>query len=569
MKTMARTIRLTSIAMAFLCLPVIALAAPAKIAIIPFQINAEKEYDFLRKGIVQMLSSRLSRPDKVEVIDSAATDQAVNTVKGVSGDELALRVGRTLQADYTISGSVTLLGESVSIDAKVLDVAGARSPMTFFKKTQGMGTVISQIDALATEINTRYFGRQAQAAAPPAPTPATTAPASLPPTDIHAHPEKLLQEDRLDEPAPKTETEPTVQSSLNPAFVPTKGSSGTTPQFWKSGNFKYLINGLDVGDVNNDGLLETVLVTPDEIHIYQFAQGRKRLIKKIDAGSFIYNVSVDVADINGNGTPEIFVSSLNNQRNMLNSQVIEFDGRNYTPIVKKARWYFRVQQLNDGRRMLLGQAQRTGGADPLASPIAELVWKGAEYIADRQILPGGKTNLLGIALGDIRNDKTQTVLGFTADDRLRLFKRGGNEIWTSSEYYGGSPVSFLLPPDNPGGIERPFFLPTRIRTIDLDGDQKMEVVVPQNIDTSRRKLAEQRLYQNSLICSMAWDGLGMTQIWCTKKISGRIQDMAVADFDNDGQPELLAAVITKEGAFIATKPQSALIAYELSIGKQK
>jgi hypothetical protein len=326
---------------------------------------------------------------------------------------------------------------------------------------------------------------------------------------------------------------------------------------------------MDVGDVNNDGMLETILVTPDEIHIYQFAHGRRRLIKKLDAGSFIYNVGVDVADINGNGTPEIFVSSLNNRRNMLNSQVIEFDGRNYTPIVKKARWYFRVQQLNDGRRMLLGQGQRTGGADPLTSPVFELVWKGAEYIADRQVLPGGKANLLGIALGDIRNDKTQTVLGFTEDDRLRLFKPGGNEIWTSSEYYGGSPVSFLLPPDNPGGMERPFFLPTRTRSLDLDGDQKMEVVIPQNIDTSQRKLAGQRFYQNALICSLSWDGLGMTQLWRTKKISGRIQDLAVADFDNDGQAELLAAVITKEGAIIATTAQSTLIAYDLSTGIQK
>jgi hypothetical protein len=254
---------------------------------------------------------------------------------------------------------------------------------------------------------------------------------------------------------------------------------------------------------------------------------------------------------------------------MLNSQVIEFDGSNYTPIVKKARWYFRVQQLNDGRRMLLGQSQMTGGADPLTSPVFELVWKGTEYIADRQLLPGGKANLLGIALGDIRNDQTQTVVGFTEHDRLRLFKPSGNTIWTSAEYYGGSPVSFLLPPDNPGGMAHPFFLPTRIRSLDLDGDQKMEVVVPQNIDSAKRKLAAQRFYKNALICALSWDGLGMTQRWRTQTISGRIQDLTVADFDNDGQTELLAAVIAKEGDVIATSPQSALIAYDLSTDIQQ
>lgn len=573
MKIMARKIQLPLMAITLLCLPALVWAAPAKIAILPFQIHAQKDYDFLRKGIVQMLGSRLSQAVTAEVVDAASTDQAVSAAKGVTGDGLALQVGRSLQADFIVSGSVTLLGESVSIDAKVQDLSGARPPMTFYKQTQGMDSVIPQINALAEEINTRYFGRQATPAAPPAaatpaPGPAPATPALLPPTDIHAHPDKLMQEGRLGEPVPTTEPA-APRSPLNPAFVPTRGSAAGTAQFWKSANFKYLINGMDVGDVNNDGILETVLVTPDEIHIYQFYQGRRRVIKKIDTGSFNYNIGVDVADINGNGTPEIFVSSFNNRRAMLNSQVIEFDGGNYNPIVAKAKWYFRVQQLNDGRRMLLGQGQRTGGADPLTSPIVELVWKGADYIADRQVLPGGKANLLGVAFGDIRNDKTQTVLGFTAEDRLRFFERSGNEIWTSSEYYGGSPVSFLLPPDNPGGIEQSFFLPTRIRAIDLDGDQKVEVIVPQNIDTTDRKLAEQRFYNDALICSLAWDGLGMAQIWCTKKISGRIQDLAVADFDNDGRLELLAAVVSKEGATIITKPQSTLIAYELSAGEVK
>lgn len=569
MKTMARTIRLTSIVITLLCLPAFALAAPAKIAIIPFQINAEKDYDFLKKGIVQMLGSRLSQGDKVVVIDSASTARAFNaaTGKGVSGDGLALQVGRALEADYTVFGSVTLLGESVSIDATVLDVTGARSPMTFFKQTQGMGSVIPQINALAEEINTRYFGRQAQASAAPAPVPVPAAPAPIPPTDVRAHPEKLLQDGRLTESAPSAT--PTPRSPVNPAFIMShQGSSSTTSEFWKSGNFKYLINGMDIGDVNNDGILETVLVTPDEIYIYQFLHGRRRLIKKIDPGSFIYNIGVDIADINGNGTPEIFVSSLNNQRNMLNSQVIEFDGQDFKQIVGKARWYFRVQQLPDRGAVLLGQGQRTGGPDPLRSPVVELAWKGAEYIAQRQVLPGYKANVLGIAYGDLRNDQTETLVGFTENDRLRLFKRNGDDMWTSSEYFGGSTIAFVLPSDGPGNIEISFYLPTRIRKVDLDGDQKTEIIVPMNIDAANRKLGEQRFFKSSIIKALAWDGLGMTEIWSTRKISGRIQDLAVVDFDNDGKDELVVAVITKEGSFIGTETKSTLIAYELAEQKK-
>ena len=46
---------------------------------------------------------------------------------------------------------------------------------------------------------------------------------------------------------------------------------------------------------------------------------------------------------------------------------------------------------------------------------------------------------------------------------------------------------------------------------------------------------------------MIWDGLGLVPSWQTQEIAGRVQDLVVADFDNDGIKELLAAAITKEG----------------------
>ena len=115
-------------------------------------------------------------------------------------------------------------------------------------------------------------------------------------------------------------------------------------------------------------------------------------------------------------------------------------------------------------------------------------------------------------------------------------------------------------------MEKLFYLPTRTRQADLDGDQKIEALVAQNIDSSNRKLSRQRFYSSSRIMALVWDGLGMTTMWQTRKISGRVQDLVVADFDNDGQNELLAAVVSKEGSIIGTQPKSALIAYDL---KQK
>ena len=48
-------------------------------------------------------------------------------------------------------------------------------------------------------------------------------------------------------------------------------------------------------------------------------------------------------------------------------------------------------------------------------------------------------------------------------------------------------------------------------------------------------------------------------------MTGYIPDYSVGDFDNDGQDELIAALILKGGeGGLLTEPKSTMIAYELS-----
>jgi len=48
-------------------------------------------------------------------------------------------------------------------------------------------------------------------------------------------------------------------------------------------------------------------------------------------------------------------------------------------------------------------------------------------------------------------------------------------------------------------------------------------------------------------------------------MTGYIPDYSIGDYDNDGQDELIAALILKEGKVaLFTEPKSTIIAYELS-----
>ncbi|MFZ1984819.1 MAG: VCBS repeat-containing protein [Desulfatitalea sp.] len=563
------------VAILVFCFPLSASAAPVKVAVLPFAIHADKDYAFLQKGIVEMLTSRLSAPGKVEVADPIATAAAIAEAKGMSGESLARTVAAKLKADVAIHGSLTVLGDSVSIDAKTLDVTGNRPALTFFRQTQGMGEVIPQINLMAGEINSQMFGVTPTAASAAA-TVASPAVAAVRPTaptnpaDIHMHPEKLLQSGQPATPESAV-ANPLVGAAgvapanpLNPAFTTAQGmQAGSDAGFWKSRNYNHLINGIDVGDVDKDGQQETVVATPQKIFIYRFTQGKQQSVAEIDAGSYTRFISVSIGDINANGTPEIFVTAFTTGLDGLQSAVYEFDGRKFAPIVQNSRYYYTIVRHPALGVILLGQQQNSGGATPFDSPIFQFEWKGAEYVPARPILPARKANVLGLALGDIRNDGGETVACLDEDDSLRVLSPNGKSEWKSEDHYGGTALYFALPPKGPGDSDYRVYLPVRIRTADLDRNGKLEVLVAQNQDSARRLLDQQRFFSKSTIEALVWDGLGLTPAWKTRQLSGRIQDFVVADFDNDGTDELLVAVVTKDGAVIFTDAQSALVAFDL------
>jgi TolB-like protein len=550
-------------------MPLAAAAAPAKIVILPFTVHADKDYSFLQRGIVEMLTSRLSAPDKVVVVDPVSTQKAVEGFHGAGGEDLARQVGAALKADYVVQGSVTVLGESVSIDAATVVINGGRPPLSFFKQTQNLGGVIPQINQMAEEINTELLGlppraTSAQNAAPTAPpAPAQTAPPA--PADIYTHPDKLLQNSPFLSSGTVTPASPAPARAnpLNPAFEAAPGmQSGNSATFWKSQNYDYMINGIDVGDVDHDGLMETVVAAPDRIMIYRFSRDRQQTVADIVTSRYARNISVSVGDINGNGTPEIFVTAFNLNLDMVESFVLEYDGHQFKRIVDKSRYYYSVVHHPTLGALLLGQRQGSG-ATPLDAPIFQMVWKGADYVPDHQILPARKANVLGLAYGNIMNNGDDSFAAYNPHDHLQVILPGGKVEWKDEKTYGGTVLYFTLPSASMGSSGHPFYLPVRLRCADLDRNGKYEVLAFRNEGGTGRQLSVQRYFSRSHIEALQWDGLGLTTLWKTRDLAGRMQDFTVADFDNDGVQELLAAVVSKEGAIIFSDAQSSLIAFKL------
>jgi TolB-like protein len=562
-------------------LPAALLAAetrPYRVAVVPFTVNAEKDLTYLKNGIADMMTSRLAWENKVQVLGREQTVSAAKQATGPLNEIQAQILGAKLQADYVLFGSLTIFGNSVSMDAKMMDVSGERQTLSFFNQAEGMEQVIPQINRFATEINAKVFGRQVArpvTLAPTAAAPATGGGATGAPAqgiDVHAHPEKLMESDFSAENtppaaggAPFAAAQPQQQqNSLNPAFIAQAGANRAAGNFWKGPIFKHLLDGIEIGDVNKDGLNELVTVTPKWLYIHQVSQGRFRKVFEYQRDSFALNLSVDLADINGNGIPEIFITGLTSQRTALNSIVLEFNGQTYAVIADKQPYFFRAINHPTRGRVLVGQRQILESATPFDTAISELAWVGGELNALDRVVKPKTANALGTGWGDIQNDGGETVAAYNKFAKLQLLRVSGESLWQGQEQYGGNLQHVLGEKNDQDMPPLPFYLPSRLRVADLDRNGQYEVILFKNKESLGGKLETYRSYGSGHMEALIWDGMGLASIWKTRKISGRIQDFAIGDLNNDGKTELVVAVIVKEGRVVATKPQSTIIAYELS-----
>lgn len=522
---------------------------PSRVAIIPFKVNADQDLSFLRDGIVDMLTTRLSWEDKVIVIQRETTESAVNKAAGPINEKVARQVGASLGANYVLFGSLTVFGQSVSIDAKMIDVHGIKPAVTFFDQSQGMDTVIPKINLFAEDINEKTFGRVLTR---PSQAPARAVRSQGPP-DIYAHPEKLLG--GADARYEKT-------SGLNPDFVLAAGQRESS-SFWKSRNFENNIKAMAVGDVDGDGKQEVVFISQNQVLVYRNLDRRFTKVKEVPGKPNYSFVSVDVADINQNGKAEIFVTNLNTVKDSLDSFVLEWIDGDFVHISKDNNWYYRVLDLPGRGTALL--AQKRGISDAFLPGIHELAWRNGDYESVDTLVIPKKVNVFGFAMGDVMNEGNEMVLVFDEDDYLHILTKSGSKEWKSDEHYGGS-VNYLDTDSKTEASEKDrLYLGQRIFIRDLDRDGKNEVIVVKNKGTGSRLFKRFRNYSSGEIVSLLWDGLGLALNWKTRKIHGYVSDFAIADFDNDGEEEIVAAVVMSKGASFVVKPKSAIISYDLTI----
>jgi len=302
---------------------------------------------------------------------------------------------------------------------------------------------------------------------------------------------------------------------------------------------------LAAGELTGDGTTKLAMTDGQHVVIYSLERTGIKEFARIPGSGQDNVIALDVADINGNGIPEIFVT--NYAKTGLRSYVLEYKDKKFQRIWSDAALHFRVmEEPGEGPRLY---AQTGSPEAAFEGPVRKYAWQGKLYVPGPVVpLPKQFNRIYGFALADLDGDSVPEVLVLDNQDYLRVFDRNGRELYRSGDRYGGSEVTVEFDPERTGGTARAGIDPIqttiqgRMYYQDIVGEGKKQLIVPRNTP-STGYMWKTRLYDRGKVFGLAWDGIGMQQAWETRDMPGYIADYALIDPEGTGSRKLVLLVV--------------------------
>ena len=164
------------------------------------------------------------------------------------------------------------------------------------------------------------------------------------------------------------------------------------------------------------------------------------------------------------------------------------------------------------------------------------------------VLPKG-TGIFGAATANIRENGKSEVITVDKFDRLNILSEDGKIQWNSVDRFGGTDNFYETKKkkhddyrdDSPWRV----YIPVRVLIKDLNGDGFPQIIVNKN-DPTTRLFEKAKTYEKGEIYCLIWDEGDLVTSWKTRSFKGYIADFQVKDVDNDGNEELVFAVVGKD-----------------------
>jgi hypothetical protein len=320
------------------------------------------------------------------------------------------------------------------------------------------------------------------------------------------------------------------------------------------------IRGMSIGDIDNDGKDEIVVVSNTQLAVMN---GKNGLLQVVDSLEIPGNLSVYAlyfADLNKNGFLEMYISA--SSGDAPSSLVLEWKGKGqFSFLLAKIPYYLRPLRQLDGIDILAGQrdsaAQEEFSRSLLGSPVYHLVASENDGLQELSVLDlPDPANIFNFVTVDLDNDGVAETVLIDDENRLQVFGSDGVLRWSSGREYGFSKKYLGVPHvDKDDSLERKtVYVMSKLLVDDINDDGFADIIVGKNRLSSPIYLKNIRYFDGATIAALTWTGEEMSELWQTGNIDNYLADFDFhkAELDKKDGKNDSANLLGKSGGKIAS-----------------
>ncbi|SHO52493.1 FG-GAP repeat domain-containing protein [Desulfopila aestuarii] len=527
----------------------------SRVMVLPFDGSSAGDFQYLTDSVRTMIASRLAAKQNIEVVEYALSATDLAALQGGEGAAAGETVFTRLNADYLISGSLYALQTGLKIQATLsrkTTTPGAREG-GFAVLAENESQIISSVEELADDIASRGIGSRTAGALF----------ADTQGSDREAisgfgteHPEKIFK-----------------KGLYSGAIVAEGAMQVESLGVRKSSDLPLTLVSMATGDLDGDGIMEIVAASRTTLEIYRFDETvfKKLAEYKFDKSYKIH--AVNIADLNGDGAPEIYLSA--NNKILASSAVFSWSVSNgLKPVLTDIRYYIRPVETPADGWILAGQR---GSNDYtlgfVEKNIVKLVFdentKG--YVEDKVLPLPANLHLFDFVYAELDGKGGKELVAVDRNEKILVYDASNSLLWVSENDYGGS-RNFIGPPksavtsvgdlfgknDNKKIEQLVVFVPTRLLAVDVDKDGIDEIITGSNKRITPKWFASFREYDGGSVACLSWQETAMAELWKTNTVTGYLADYMYVPPRGEGGGKATSAL------YIAQVPDTQMLGFAYS-----